>query len=161
MHLTDRPWVQYGRDKVDMVFEGRRSLERGVLPFIQAVPDPATAANTTVQSVPPAAAPAKLPVAVPAMLPVVSPPVPPEAVRAASSGLAVHVPALAPPAAQSAGGESAQALRIKHTARRVEGPVEKGKATAQRGAAHVQQQKVEALAQQRLRPLSLEELHYI
>ena len=39
--------------------------------------------------------------------------------------------------------------------------MEKGKATAQRVAAHVQQQKVEALAQQRLRPLSLEELHYI
>jgi hypothetical protein len=42
----------------------------------------------------------------------------------------------------------------------VEGPAEKGKATAQRVAAQVQQQKVEALAQQRLRPLSLEELHY-
>ncbi len=73
----------------------------------------------------------------------------------------MHVPAFAPPAAQSAGGEIAQALRVKHTARRVEGPADNGKATAQRVAARVQQQKVEALAQQRLRPLSLEELHYI
>ena len=47
--LDDMPWLQYRGDKVNLVFDGERYVERGILPFLQCVEDPARLANPTVE----------------------------------------------------------------------------------------------------------------
>jgi transposase InsO family protein len=122
VHLDDRPWLQYGKDKANLVFDGKKSLDRGVLPFLQCVEDPATLAQASVTGmIPP---------------PVVLPPV--------ATVLPVNLPVVSP---VLSGDAEVNALRVKHTARSVAG--------------HVRKQTAEARAVQKLRPLSLEELHYV